>query len=313
MHAFFKALLFLAAGRGHPRPHDEQDMKRMGGLRRYLPITFSAFIVGYLALSAIPPFDGFWSKDDVLQAAWHKSPALWAIGVVTAGLTAYYMSRQVMLVFAGQARWAEHNAAHGAAGDGRSRPRRPGSIGAAEPTGPHEAPLVMTVPARHPGRRLRHRLADQRALRRPRLHQQVAGAGLPGHHRPAFQVSTGDQVGDRRHRHRRGVHRPDRRPAACGGASPTSRSWSRPSCGTAGTSTRAWPPRCRAAGQLANAFSFGVDHGFVDGTINGVAQLTAQTGRQLRRVQTGYVRNYALGIGIGAAIILAYVATRVGS
>ena len=63
---------------------------------------------------------------------------------------------------------------------------------------------------------------------------------------------------------------------------------------------------------IARAFSFGVDLGFIDGTINGLARLTAQTGRQLRRVQTGYVRNYALGIGIGAAIILAYVATRVG-
>ena len=80
MHAFFKALLFLAAGAVIHSLHDEQDMKRMGGLRRYLRITFPTFIIGYLALSAIPPFDGFWSKDDVLQAAWHKSPASWAIG-----------------------------------------------------------------------------------------------------------------------------------------------------------------------------------------------------------------------------------------
>ena len=66
--------------------HDEQDMKRMGGLRRYLPHHLRRpSSIGYLALSAIPPFDGFWSKDDVLQAAWHKSPALWAVGVVTAG------------------------------------------------------------------------------------------------------------------------------------------------------------------------------------------------------------------------------------
>ena len=96
--------------------HDEQNMKRMGGLWRYLPVTRSAFLAGFLALAAIPPFDGFWSKDDVLQAAWHKSPGLWVVGVITAGLTAYYMSRQVMLVFSGQSRWVEHNDAHGAAG-----------------------------------------------------------------------------------------------------------------------------------------------------------------------------------------------------
>ena len=67
-------------------------------------------------------------------------------------------------------------------------------------------------------------------------------------------------------------------------------------------------PLARGAGDI----SFGVDVGLIDGTVNGVARLTAQTGRQLRRLQTGYVRNYALGIGIGAAVILAYVATRVG-
>ncbi|HET6180252.1 MAG TPA: NADH-quinone oxidoreductase subunit L, partial [Candidatus Sulfotelmatobacter sp.] len=73
MHAFFKALLFLAAGAVIHSLHDEQDMKRMGGLRRYLRITVPTFIIGYLALSAIPIFDGFWSKDQVLAAAWHKS------------------------------------------------------------------------------------------------------------------------------------------------------------------------------------------------------------------------------------------------
>ena len=83
-------------------------------------ITFLTFIVGYLALAAIPPFDGFWSKDDVLQAAWHKSPALWAVGVVTAGLTAYYMSRQVMLVFGGQARWARARRRPRGGRDGRA-------------------------------------------------------------------------------------------------------------------------------------------------------------------------------------------------
>src|SRR5262249_13196594 len=102
----------------------------------------------YLALAAIPPFDGFWSKDLVLQAAWHKSTALWAIGVVTAGLTAYYMSRQVVLVFGGKARWDEHAGAHGAAGiagafhggGGQGEP----AVG--EAGAPHEAPQVMTIP-----------------------------------------------------------------------------------------------------------------------------------------------------------------------
>ena len=106
-HAFFKALLFLCAGSVIHGLHDQQDMKRMGGLRKWMPITFVTFLVGWLAISGIPPFAGFWSKDEVLAAAWHKSPALWVVGTVTAGLTAYYMSRQVALVFFGKPRWDE--------------------------------------------------------------------------------------------------------------------------------------------------------------------------------------------------------------
>ena len=75
-HAFFKALLFLAAGSVIHAMHDEQNMKTMGGLRKYLPITFPTFIIGYLALSGIPPFDGFWSKDDVLAGGLAQEPGV---------------------------------------------------------------------------------------------------------------------------------------------------------------------------------------------------------------------------------------------
>ena len=130
-HAFFKALLFLCAGSVIHGLHDQQDMKKMGALRKWMPITFVTFLVGWLAISGIPPFAGFWSKDDILAAAWHKSPALWAVGFVTAGLTAYYMSRQVALVFFGKARWAVRRPSGrsrrigGQAGDHRARAGRP--------------------------------------------------------------------------------------------------------------------------------------------------------------------------------------------
>src|SRR5207237_662251 len=71
--------------------HDEQDMKRMGALRKYMPATAITFIVGWLAIAGIPPFAGFWSKDEILAAAYHKSAILYIIGALTAGLTAYYM------------------------------------------------------------------------------------------------------------------------------------------------------------------------------------------------------------------------------
>ena len=106
-HAFFKALMFLGSGSVIHGMHDEQDMRRMGGLRKFMPITAGTFIVGWLAIAGVPPFAGFWSKDEILLFAYDKSPALWAVGLVTALLTAFYMSRQVFMVFFGDERWTE--------------------------------------------------------------------------------------------------------------------------------------------------------------------------------------------------------------
>ena len=109
-HAFFKALLFLGSGSVIHGMHDEQDMRRMGALRKLMPITAATFIVGWLAIAGVPPFAGFWSKDEILLSAYDKSPALWAVGLVTALLTAFYMSRQVFMVFFGDERWTRRRA-----------------------------------------------------------------------------------------------------------------------------------------------------------------------------------------------------------
>jgi NADH-quinone oxidoreductase subunit L len=295
MHAFFKACLFLAAGSVIHALHDEQNMKRMGGLWRYLPVTRWAFLAGFLALAAIPPFDGFWSKDDVLQAAWHKSPGLWVVGVITAGLTAYYMSRQVMLVFSGQSRWVEHNDAHGAAGT------------------PHESPWVMGLPVVVLGiLSTVGWLINAPFGGLDYLNKWLAPV-FPATVVTPFTVATGTKwaigavatgvavigliTGLRVWQ--RSPFQPKLEPAVL------EHGWYIDE-GVAHTVSGPLTG-------LASAFSFGVDIGFVDATINGVARLTAGTGRQLRRLQTGYVRNYALGIGIGAAVILFYVATRAGS
>ena len=105
-------------------------------LRKLLPITAGTFIVGWLAIAGVPPFSGFWSKDDILLYAFDYSRVLWAIGFVTALLTAYYMTRQVMMVFYGEAHWKE---------------ARPGGGGADHDAGahaaePHESPWLMWVP-----------------------------------------------------------------------------------------------------------------------------------------------------------------------
>jgi NADH-quinone oxidoreductase subunit L len=307
MHAFFKACLFLGAGAIIHALHDEQDMKRMGGLWRYLPVTRWAFLAGFLALAAIPPFDGFWSKDDVLQAAWHKSPGLWVVGVITAGLTAYYMSRQVMLVFSGQSRWVDHAAAHGAAGTAG------GAHGAAGTAGPHEAPWVMALPVGILGVLSLIGWVINAPFGGWDFLDKWLAPVFPATIAPPFQVATSTKwtigaiatgvafigliAGLRVWQ--RSPFQPKLEPAVL------EHGWYIDE-GVAHTVSG-------PLAVLANAFSYGVDLGFVDATINGVARLTAQTGRQLRRVQTGYVRNYALGIGLGAAVILFYVATRVGT
>jgi NAD(P)H-quinone oxidoreductase subunit 5 len=111
-HAFFKAMLFLGSGSvihameevvGH-EPVLAQDMRLMGGLRRYMPITAGTFLIGCIAIAGIPPLAGFWSKDEILGQAFHHFPILWAAGFLTAGMTAFYMFRLYFLTFEGNFR-----------------------------------------------------------------------------------------------------------------------------------------------------------------------------------------------------------------
>jgi NADH-quinone oxidoreductase subunit L len=107
-HAFFKALLFLGAGSVIHAVHTN-DMSEMGGLRRFMPLTFWTFLIGAAALSGIPPLAGFWSKDEIISTAFHQGKyALWAVAALTAILTAFYMTRAVLLTFYGEYRGHGH-------------------------------------------------------------------------------------------------------------------------------------------------------------------------------------------------------------
>ena len=132
-HAFFKALLFLGAGSVIHGCAGEQDIRRMGGLRKLMPITFATYAVGMLALCGVPLFSGFWSKDEILHSAhlWSVSSVPYYMGAAGALLTAFYMTRQVYYVFFGPRR--EQAIGHAIAENGLS-----GSA--------HESPAVMTVP-----------------------------------------------------------------------------------------------------------------------------------------------------------------------
>ncbi|WP_242916151.1 NADH-quinone oxidoreductase subunit L [Pontibacter liquoris] len=122
-HAFFKALLFLGAGSVIHAMSNEQDMRRMGGLRKVLPITFITFLIGTLAISGIPPFAGFFSKDELLAHVFEHNKVLWGIGVLASFMTAFYMFRALFLTFFGKFRGTAEQKHH-----------------------LHESPAVMTIP-----------------------------------------------------------------------------------------------------------------------------------------------------------------------
>ena len=139
-HAFFKALLFLGAGSVIHGCHEEQDIRHMGGLKKFMPITFATYAVGMLALCGFPLFfSGFWSKDAILHAeeVWSISHVPFYLGSLGALLTAFYMTRQVYYVFLGESRLAAKHPSHAAAAEHHLRH---------VPVTPHESPAVMTVP-----------------------------------------------------------------------------------------------------------------------------------------------------------------------
>lgn len=111
-HAFFKALLFLGAGSVIHAMHHEQNIMKMGGLRQKLPITHITFLIGCMAIAGLPPFAGFFSKDEILTAALERSPLLYALGVITSLMTSFYMFRLYFLTFSGSFRGADEQRHH---------------------------------------------------------------------------------------------------------------------------------------------------------------------------------------------------------
>ena len=122
-HAFFKALLFLGAGSVIHAMHHEQDIRKMGGLKSKLPITHITFLIGCIAIAGVPPFSGFFSKDEILAAAFEKNKIYWVLGLVGAAMTAFYMFRLYATTFLGKFRGSNEQEAH-----------------------LHESPWAMTLP-----------------------------------------------------------------------------------------------------------------------------------------------------------------------
>ena len=327
-HAFFKALLFLGAGSVIHGLHDEQDMKRMGALRKWMPVTFATFIVGWLAIAGVPPLAGFWSKDDILLAAYEKSTILWAVGLATALLTAYYMSRQVFLVFYGGERWREKPAADKgeltqpepvAAGAGPSDSAAahaaPGGHGedhdghgSAEP---HESPWVMAGPLVALAglsavggllnlpfgswKRLEHWLEP---VFGHALHHPEVASGTKVTLAGAAVVAAGIGIAFAYATFMRARRVDAYQPAVL------KRAWGVDSIYSAVIET---------PGRALAAFSaYVIDARVIDGVVNGLGAVVRGGGAVLRRVQTGYVRNYALGVAFGTTVLLGWVMVRTG-
>ena len=136
-HAFFKALLFLGSGCVIIGTHHEQDMRKMGGLKKYMPITFWCYLIGMLALAGVPPFAGFFSKDEILLETFHRSRWAWGLATFAAFLTAFYMTRQMFMVFAGN--WRGGEAGHSHEHDSHDEHSHHGGE-------PHEIPWNMWLP-----------------------------------------------------------------------------------------------------------------------------------------------------------------------
>ena len=281
-HAFFKALLFLAAGAVIHALHDEQDVRRMGGLRKSMPFTHIVSGVGVLAISGIPIWAGFFSKDSILTAAYEQSGALYLIGLAVALLTAFYMGRWYFLVWRGQYRGSAH---------------------------PHEAGPVLNLPlgvlaalatlggflniptflggshaldswlgAVLPIEAAQLSLATEWGLTLAAVLAGVFGLGL------AYMLHTRNQLTDG--------------PAALRDLSSNSlyldslyaNAVSRPSAGIAGALDS-------------------MDRG-VDGTIESIGETVGSLGRLVTFWQSGFVRSYAVSMLLGTTLILGYWALK---
>ncbi len=293
-HGFFKAGLFLGAGSVMHAMHDEVDMRRYGGLARYLPVTFLTFGLGYLALIGFPFLSGFYSKDAIIAAAFAapgwQGYAFGGAATLAAGLTAFYMTRLMLMTFFGERRWKR---------------LRVGDTAAGAAYHPHESPLVMTAPMvllavgsvaagylLHVGDRLVDWLTPSLGELVPAEHAVVGHATVP-------QLVVGVSA--------LGVLvaylTVGRRPTPVRRPEPVS-----------------LPVRAARRDLYANAINEAliarpgtwltralvyVDNRGVDGVVNGIAALLGGSSGRLRRLQTGFVRSYALSMLGGSVLVVA--------
>jgi len=278
-HAFFKGLLFLCAGSVMHAMGGEQDMRRMGGLARRIPITFVTMLVGTLAISGVPPLSGFFSKDEILWGSFagpHPHPGLGIMDYAAAGLTAFYMGRLLCMTFLGTSRADRHTQEH-----------------------IHESPAVMTIPL--------VLLAILAALGGwlPVPHEvELVTGEVSLAHAPlvALGVAVALALGGLALAWLLYVARPelpDRIASALGGFYRLVRDKYRIDELYDRVIYRPVLAMCDAAAWV-------VDRTMIDGGVNGVGTFVVSTSGAWRRLQTGNVQHYALSFLVGALVLATY-------
>ena len=277
-HGFFKADMFLGAGSVMHATNDEVDMRHYGALRKLMPITFFTFASGYLAIIGFPFFSGFYSKDHIIEVAFQRSAVIGGLALLGAGVTAFYMTRLMLMTFVGSKRWKSD-------------------------VDPHESPLVMTVPLIF--------LGIASAIGGLVMNNWIVGwldpavgGEVPEEQHGLFYFSTTALVtlvvvaigvaisvwlfGPRR-------EIPDTQPASQSFFTVAGRN---DLYGDAFNEAVFMRPGQQLTEGLVRLENYGID-----GAVNGTAASISGMSSRLRRVQNGFVRSYALTMTVGAAII----------
>ena len=337
MHAFFKGCLFLGAGSVIHGDAENQDLRIMGGFRKFLPVTAIAMMIGWLSIAGIPPFSGFWAKDGLLEAVFEThNYAPWIIGLLAAIITGIYMTRLIYLTFFGNERFRETplpvvaGASDDAATDTHAVEAELGYDPDFEPTvafgelpratrldghDPHESPKIMLVPILV----LAVLAAVAGFINLPISGWEFLSEWLA----PVFKdvaepaasstsetltlitisvimAVTGITISYFIYRH--GLAKADRDPmtARLGSAATVAGSGYYLDAGVSATVDK--PGRA-----TANFLDQQVDKKVIDGTVNGIGKLFIVAGNGLRHIQDGYIRRYALGITVGIASLLLFI------
>ncbi len=342
MHAFFKGCLFLGAGSVIHGDAENQDLRIMGGFRKFLPVTAIAMMVGWLSIVGIPPFAGFWAKDGVLESVYENQNYVpWIIGLVAAIMTGIYMTRLIFLTFFGNERFRETSvpivagaAVNAVASTTASVEAELGYDPDFEPTvafgeppratrlgshDPHESPKVMLIPIVllgilaavggllnlpiHGWEFLNEWLAPVfKGVDQPVADHVVESTGTIVSLIAVTLVFVSTGIAVAYFVYRRGLHNPARDPMV-DRLGPAATLMGSAYYLDAGVSAAVDGP-VRAT---ADFLDRDVDTKVIDGTVNGIGRLVILFARGLRHIQDGYLRRYALGFTIGIAALLLFV------